>query len=166
MWTTPAWPIRALPAGMDKKPFPEGNSRQRVFPPLSKWGGIFRGKTGFLKLFLDPWIKGGRGKRGDGEKGDQRSSPRYNISPKVLAYSLRPHVSQQPYWGAVKNLSKKGVCIETPEPLSAGQLLVLDFQSPGKKRVQTPARVVWCRNHVSGLEFLDPSGMEEFLSDI
>ncbi len=124
----------------------------------------FRAKTGILKLFQYPWTKPFREKKPEDKQNlDQRSSPRFSIDSKVLAYPLRPHVSRQPFGGGVKNLSKNGVCLETPEPISNFQLFLLDFKFPGKTHIQTPARVVWSKNKFSGLEFLEPDAFEKIL---
>jgi hypothetical protein len=157
------WPILPLSTRLDGKPSAEGTFGRRDFLGLPQWSRIGKIREGFLKLFMDRWSKPGGEKKPDNKNSDQRNTPRFSIHPKVLAYPLRPHVSRQPFGGGVKNLSKNGVCIETPEPLSEYQLFLLDFQFPGKGNVQTPARIVWSKNKVSGLEFLDPSVIEEML---
>jgi hypothetical protein len=154
------WP---LPARLDGKPFGEETFGRRDFLGLPQWGGINKIGGGFLKLFMDRWSRPGGEKKPDNKNSDQRNTPRFSIHPKVLAYPLRPHVSRQPFGGGVRNLSKNGVCIETPEPLSDYQLFLLDFQFPGKGNIQTPARIVWSKNKVSGLEFLDPTVIDEIL---
>jgi hypothetical protein len=152
-----------LSVRLDGKPFVEGPIGHPDFLGLPQWSGIDKIREGFLKLFQDRWLKPGRGEKPDNKNSDQRNTPRFSIHPKVLAYPLRPHVSRQPFGGGVKNLSKNGVCIETPEPLSDYQLFLLDFQFPGKGHIQTPARIVWSKNKVSGLEFLDPTVIDEIL---
>jgi hypothetical protein len=148
---------------LDGKPFREGPIDYRDFLSLPKWSGTYKITNGLLKIFLDRWPKSGKGKKTEQKNPDQRNAPRFTLHPKVLAYPLRPHVSRKPFGGGVRNLSKNGVCIETPEPLAAYQLFLLDFQFPGKGNIQTPARIVWSKNKVSGLEFLDPTVIEEIL---
>jgi hypothetical protein len=100
---------------------------------------------------------------GGQENSENRETPRIQIQRKVKALPLRPNGSHQPFWGGVRNISKKGVCIETTETLTTSHVILLYFKASGSKRYHAPAKVVWSKDKVSGLEFLDPVGIEVFL---
>ncbi len=133
---------------------------------LPKLSEKFQIKANLQKLFVNHWIQHILGKKQTPETNDPRSTPRLSIHPKVLAYLLRPTFSRQPILGGVKNLSKKGVCVETPDSLSTANVFLLEFKFPGKKEVHVPAKVVWSKGKISGLEFLDSVGIEGFLESI
>lgn len=124
---------------------------------------IFQLKKDFLKLFPRSWMKPGLEKKEDLDNTNRRTAPRFNIHPQVRAYPLRPHFSKQAYRGRVTNLSKDGVCLETPEQLSPAQWFLVEFQSPRVDKIQVPAHLVWRKDRLCGLEFLDNSGIEKLL---
>jgi hypothetical protein len=108
-------------------------------------------------------MKPDRERKEDTGSANRRTYPRVNIHPKVLAYPLRPQFSEKGFWGKVANLSQNGVCLETPEALSSTQWFLVEFQSPEEKKIQVPAQLVWRKDRLCGLEFLDSSGIEKLL---
>ncbi len=102
---------------------------------LPKLNEKLRIKENFQKLFSNHLTQPIFLKKQAPETNDLRSAPRLSIHPKVLAYLLRPTFSRQPILGGVKNLSKKGVCVETPNSLSTANVFLLEFKFSGKKKV-------------------------------
>jgi|ERR1700677_468839 hypothetical protein len=136
-----------------------------AFLPLRLWDGAFHIPEGLRKLFPGPWTQPKTKNENQGESGEKRTNPRLEFHSKVLVYPLRPHDSEKPFRGGLKNLSKSGVCIECAKPFSDAQLVLLDFQLSGEKNIQIPAQVVWSKNKMSGFELLNPDGIDEILKD-
>jgi len=131
--------------------------------PVRLWDGIFPMPEGIRKLFAEPHDPSKQEKRPRRETGEKRFRPRRKFRVEVLAYPLRPHASDIPLRGDLKNMSQHGVCVEFLKVISENHLFLLDFQLPDEKRVGIPARVVWSRNRLSGFELLGADHAREIL---
>jgi PilZ domain len=158
------YPFQPWFARTDKAQF-HSNSISDLAFLQPQWKGIFGIQEGLRKLLLEFRNKKKSKTGPQKEDAEKRIDPLLELNSKVLVYPLRPDTSEKPYKGGLRNLSKNGVCIECSKPFSETQLVLLDFQLPGKKKIQIPVRVVWSKNNRIGFELLNPEGIEEILKD-
>ena len=64
--------------------------------------------------------------------------------------------SNQPHYLKAKNISKEGMCLETPEFFIPNQIFKLDFRSIHNGQAQAYASVVWSERNACGLRFIKP----------
>jgi hypothetical protein len=132
-----------------------------LFPTL--WNGAFQMPEALRKLFPEPPAP--KPENESRQTGEKRRKRRNKVQVEVLAYPLRPKSSHIPLRGELKNLSKKGVCVEFLKDVEENHLFLLDFQLPEEQSVRLPGKVVWCRNRLSGFELLDADDAKKILKE-
>ncbi len=85
------------------------------------------------------------------EKPEKRKAPRVAVELPILFEG-----GEISWYGSVKTLSKGGVCVRSPKPLTLQQEITLRFNLPRIPRTfSVRGRVVWSREEEAGIEFLD-----------
>jgi hypothetical protein len=153
-------------AGSQKKTALDELTNGPALLHLPRWNKSNLNKNNLLKSLLGNILKFNKPKRDETEEIENRKSPRFTVNHKIEAYPLRPNPSRHPFRAGVRNISKKGVCLETKEPLTTSHVVLLGFKTPDKNPYHAPAKVVWSKDRMSGLEFLEDDGIEKVLDSL
>ena len=76
-----------------------------------------------------------------------------------LYLSVQVDAGSLPRTGKLKELSRTGAKLEVASPLAVNNLIILS-----RAGVELPARVVWSKGQIAGLEFAFPLPEENFLA--
>lgn len=133
---------------------------------LPGWYKFDPNKKSLLESMFGNIIKFSKPKRDETKEKENRKCPRFTVNHKIEAYPLRPNPSRHPFRAGVRNISKKGICLETKEPLTTSHVVLLGFRIPSKNPYHAPAKVVWSKDRMSGLEFLENEGIEKVLDSL
>lgn len=87
------------------------------------------------------------------DKKDQRKQSRVEEIQKVNYRILKPLKGE----GFIQNLSEGGCCILLSEKLPPGSIVELEFEEMenNSKPVKTLGEVVWQKNYIAGIKFID-----------